>query len=520
MPSPTPAARAAVLGLVAVTLVAVAGAMLHLGVARQEAERELGRSLHARVATLAVTLAPSSGNATTLRNAFQPYQALEWPADLVLFDAGGRMLASTSDDLPRGIDWLEIAAPEPSGVSPVLRLGSTSYIVAAHLIGSSGFLVAAVSPLEGSLPEAVIVQTVTAALSLWGVLAGGLVIMTWYAGPRSSVRLSLLGERVAQGAADGNVLIRHSQATLGSLADAFAPVVDRLKDLGQRIRETDGHVAALYQVNPHYVVLCTFDGEVIEANPAFYAATGLSIEAVRGGKTEALAQSFPVEPLMDLAQRSLREGSAISGIEYAIVDRDDTTRPVEVSLRAFHLDGRDLVLFQATDQAREKTLERRVAAFNDTLDLMVDQRVQQLTAGQQSLRTILDTAGVVVASFDAGGATSRWSGGARALTGKGVHAVPHFSAAVGALGLSPTERTAFTRWFWSGSTDPFVGRHGVIDADGATRVRQLIWQRVDADLAGRSDLRTLIGVEIPSFVTIPPASGDGWRDPASTPRVR
>lgn len=512
MPSPTPAVRVAVLGLVVVTLVAVAGAMLHLSVARQEAERDLGRALHARAATLAVTLAPSAGEPGTLLRAFRPYQSLDWPADLAVFDAGGRLFASTNDEVARGINWAAIAAPEPSAVSPVIRIGTTSYVVAAHLIGPSGNLVAAIQPTDGLLPEAVIVETVTAALSLWGVLVGVLVIMAWYAGPRTSVQLSLLGERVAQGAADENVLIRHSARALGSLAESFSPVAERLRGLREKIREMDGHVAALYQVNPHFVILCSLDGQVVEANPAFYAATGLPVETVRGGAIEALAQSFPIEPLMDLAQRSLREASAISGIEYALIDRDDRTRPVEVSLRAFHLDGQDLVLFQATDQGREKTLERRVAAFNDTLDLMVDQRVQQLTAGQQSLRTILESAGVAIASFDAGGATSRWNGGARSLTGKDVHAVPHFSAAVGVLGLSPTERTAFTRWFWSGSADPFVGRHGVLDADGATRTRQFIWQRVDADMAGRSDLRTLVGVEIPAFVNIPRETGDGWAD--------
>ena len=45
-----------------------------------------------------------------------------------------------------------------------------------------------------------------------------------------------------------------------------------------------------------------------------------------------------------------------------------------------------------------------------TLDLMVDQRVHQLSAGQQTLKRILDASGVVIASFDAGGATSRARG--------------------------------------------------------------------------------------------------------------
>ncbi len=272
-------------------------------------------------------------------------------------------------------------------------------------------------------------------------------------------------------------------------------------------------MASLYQINPHYVVLCSLDGEIIEANPAFYAATGLPAAAVRGGRIEALQQTFPIEPLMDLAQRSLREGSAITGLEYAIIDRDDETRPVEVSLRGFELDGRQMVLLQATDQAHQKQLERRVAAFTDTLDLMVDQRVHQLSAGQQTFQRVLDSAGVVIASFDAGGATSRWNGAAAALTGRAIAGVPHFAAATQVLGLSPTERTAFTQWFWSLSQEPFIGRHGVVGRDGETRTRQLVWQRVDADMAGRSDLRTLIGVEIPSYIEIPGVGGDGRSEP-------
>ena len=180
-----------------------------------------------------------------------------------------------------------------------------------------------------------------------------------------------------------------------------------------------------------------------------------------------------------------------------------------MSLRGFTVEGRDMVLVQATDQAHAKRLERRVAAFTDTLDLMVDQRVHQLAAGQQALQRVLDAAGVVVASFDAGGATSRWNGAARALTGRDQTAVAHFAAVTSALGLSASERAAFTQWFWSLSDEPFVGRHGVVAPDGTTKTRQLIWQRVDADMAGRSDLRTLVGVEVPAYIPIGTSIGDG-----------
>ena len=145
---------------------------------------------------------------------------------------------------------------------------------------------------------------------------------------------------------------------------------------------------------------------------------------------------------------------------------------------------------------------------------MVDQRVHQLTAGQQTLNRVLDAAGIVIASFDAGGGTSRWSGAAQVLTGRAIAQAGHFAAVTSALGLSPSERTAFTQWFWSPSDAPFVGQHGIAGPDGP-RVRQILWQRVDADLGGRSDLRTLVGVDIPAFVDVGALSGDGAAHPSA-----
>ena len=497
MLSPTPAVRAAIFGLVAVTVAAVAGGGLHLAGVEAQAHAAARDAAQARASTVATAL-----ERLPAADRLGPF-ARAAGGDLVLFDREGRPVAATDDRLARRA-WLAAAQAgsvrrDPAGVS---------YVASAAGLGD-GRAVVALAPAPDGPPSEALRQTVLVTASLWGLLVAVFVVATWYTGPRTATQLALLGERIAQGDADGSALVRHAAVWLGPLARAFEPVVGRLRPLGARAEYTAQHVAALYQINPHYVILCGFDGEIVEANPAFYAATGLPVEAIRGGRIEALRETFPIEPLMDLARRSLAEGSAVSGIEYAIINRDDETRPVEVSLRAFRLEGREMVLVQATDQARQKQLERRVAAFTDTLDLMVDQRVHQLTAGQQDLTRVLDVAGVVVASFDAGGATSRWNGAARALTGHDRSSVPHFAAAVQVLGLSAVERTAFTQWFWSLTHDPFVGRHKVVGADGASRTRQVVWQRVDADMAGRSDLRTVVGVEVPSHLEFGGAGGDG-----------
>ena len=499
MLSPTPAVRAAIFGLCLATAVAVAGAALHLGAAERAAEREAVAATHAQAELTASALAGAADVGRRLAALAHPVGT-----DVVVYDRYGRPSAATDADLAALADWPRTLAALPAD-APFATADGARYALAGAPLPDGGQVVV-VRPSPG-LPDGAPLETVAAAVSLWGVLVGMLVVLAWYTGPRTSTQLTLLGERIAQGDADGEALIRHAGLWLGPLAGAFGPVVARLRALGARGESVKGHLAALYQINPHYVVLCSQDGEIVEANPAFYAVTGLPPDAVRGGHVGALRETFPVEPLMELAARSLREGSAISGLEYAIIDRDDQTRPVEVSLRGFELDGRPMVLFQATDQAHQKQLERRVAAFTDTLDLMVDQRVHQLAAGQQAVHRILDAAGVVIASFDAGGATSRWSGAAQALTGRSIAEASHFAAVTSSLGLSPAERTAFTQWFWSPADGPFVGQHGVAGPSGP-RVRQIIWQRVDADLAGRSDLRTLVGVEVPAFVDLAALAGD------------
>ncbi len=500
MLSPTPAVRAAILGLIAATAVAVVGAGLHLGSVEDAAQRRAAAVLGAQVAVTATAL-DGLGPADARRQ----LAGLARPpgAETVVYDAAGRLVAASAPELARAAGWRKAWAGR-SADEPFVTARGVRYAVASAATSGGGAVVGLL-PAPDGLPDGVVLEAAAVAASLWGLLAGVLVGMAWYAGPRAAGQLALLGERVAQGDADGQARIRRARLQLGPLADAFQPVVARLRALGAHDADVRAHLAALYQINPHYVLLCSQDGEIIEANPAFYAATGLPAEAVRGGRVEALRQTFPVEPLMELAQRSLREGSAISGLEYAIIDRDDHTRPVEVSLRGFTLEGRPMVLFQATDQAHQKQLERRVAAFADTLDLMVDQRVHQLSAGQQTLRRVLDAAGVVIASFDAGGSTSRWSGAAEVLTGRTIAQAGHFAAATSALGLSPAERTAFTQWFWSPTHAPFMGEHGV-GGPGGPRVRTFLWQRVDADVGGRSDLRTLVGVEVPASVEW---AGDG-----------
>src|SRR5690606_9498165 len=212
----------------------------------------------------------------------------------------------------------------------------------------------------------------------------------------------------------------------------------------------------------------------------------------RGNRIEVLEGVMPVGPLFELARRSLREGASIGSIEYALVNRDDVRRPVQVSLRGVHVGGKEAVVIQATDVANQRNLEQQVASFSDALDLMVDQRVAQLTSGNASVSRLLDEAGIAVISFDEHGSTRQWSRAAEVFTGRQLAHVPHFTAFSRVLGLTAEARATFNAWFWDVGDGTMT--LDVFSTDGTPR--RLLWRKAMAEGAGCADRRVLVGIEL------------------------
>ena len=353
-------------------------------------------------------------------------------------------------------------------------------------------------------------RTILLALLVWLIALGGLAGLAWFGGRRAAERMQALARDLAKAGpshGDASALLERAAAPLGPFAEPFGALAGALRAAHAETAEARSHVAALLQINPHYVLLCTLDGHIVDANPAFYAMSGLPFEAVRGNRIEVLNEVMPVEPLFEMARRSFRENASIGGVEYALINRDDVRRPVQVSLRAVHVGEKEAVMIQATDVANQRNLERQVSTFSDALDLMVDQRVAQLTAGNASVGRLLDEAGVLVVSFDDGGSTRRWSRAAEALTGRRLTQVPHFSAFTSVLGLAPEARTSFTSWFW----DAHDGTVALDAHTGEGPPRRLLWRKATTSGAGRAERRVLVGVELGRAVV---PGGDGVGDGA------
>ena len=487
----SPPVRVTLSSIALLTLVGLGALTLLLADRGRMAERAAQAELATAAAAFAAALdAPSSATALArqVRGAAEETGIL-----LAVFDQDGRRLA-TSGPTPERLPAISDA--EEGEAARLALLAGEAHHLATAASPSGRYRVLALRPADGA-EEAHgggMERTLAAGLLLWLIAVVGLGWLPWAAGRRASAPVERIAQRLAtlDGSGDARAELDRVAQTLGPAAEALRPLAGALDAARAEAAEARSHVGALLQINPHYVLLCTLDGHIVDANPAFYAMSGLPFEAVRGNRIEVLDEVMPVEPLFELARRSLRENASIGGVEYAVVNRDDARRPVQVSLRAVRAGGQEAVVIQATDVANQRALEHQVSSFSDALDLMVDQRVAQLTAGDASVNEHLDEAGVLVIAFDEGGSTRRWSQAAERLTGRRLPQVPHFTAFTSVLGLVPKEREAFTAWFWDGTGGSRV--QAVPDDRGSER--RMLWRKATTK-AGPSTQRLLVGVELP-----------------------
>ena len=514
MPSHSPATRAALAVYVLVTVLIAAGTALAVAERTESAEAVAKEGLAGISASIAAFVdGPGLDSPDRRLRAGTDARLADLAeenglAGIAILHRRGRLLAASDPTGLQQINWPAVVAERdnPESVLTASWNGANYFLALNPVV--SGEIVAVLRATEDVYAAA---RTdaraiVIGALLAWLLIGMSLAALSSYAGKRTALRMEALAKRLADiDRFDGDTArhqVEMARASLGPLADPFDVMADALKSGYTRNAEARSHIAALFQINPHYVLLCTLDGHIVDANPAFYAMTGLPFEAVRGQRIEALNEVMPIEPLFELARRSLRENTSISGIEYALVNRDDVRRTVEVSLRAVSVDEKPGVIIQATDVANQRNLERQISTFSDALDLMVDQRVAQLTAGDTSISRLLDEAGVVLASFDAGGSTRRWNRATQDITGRTIQQVPHFTAFVSVLGLAGKEKEQFNHWFWGPSEGSYP--MDVHSAEGP--VRRILWRKnVGAD-DGQVEYRVLLGMDLPRQTL---SAGDG-----------
>ena len=196
--------------------------------------------------------------------------------------------------------------------------------------------------------------------------------------------LAELSRRVAgrQFAEDTEARLR-AEATqrFGSVVEPLFTMSEALTLLKTRVADAEQEAQALLHVNPHYVVVVGANGKVADANPAFFAMSGLPAKKTRGASVKILDPVLPLDPLSKHAARAA-SGATVQGIDYAVRDKGGRQRRVKISMRKARVGDTDALVIQATDVERERELQHQVDDFFDTFDLKVEERIQELTAAQ------------------------------------------------------------------------------------------------------------------------------------------
>ncbi|MEM6782534.1 MAG: PAS domain-containing protein [Bacteroidota bacterium] len=407
-----------------------------------------------------------------------------------------------------GIDWrMHLAAADTEPVQTV-KLPDDPYVVAIHAARNGRAYLALVAPAMPSARSSLLTMAGTVVVGAWLLLAVALWSSLRGAQKRPLARMGDLARQLAsqvEDEADAETLAAmetSAKAEVGDVAEPLFLMANSVGVLRTQLDETRAHLNALFQVHTSYVLLVTLDGTIVDANPAFYAVSGLPQEAVRGCPIDVLDEVMPMEPILKLAQRSQSEGAAFADIDYAIRSIEDATRPVKLSLLAVRADGRPAVLIVASDKMKERTLERQIESFSDSLDLMVDRRMEELTNGQQRVDELVAATGAVLMAFDRAGGTRRWNEAATKLTGRDLAQVAHLDDVPAALGLDDEDATVFSSWLFSDASEACV-----VTVHARSRNPGLYaWHRARVDEGELNERRVLIGLVLPPFAEPEPTA--------------
>lgn len=475
--------------LVATALVLLAGVMLFTS-AEQERERTVdGVEVAAAASGVAAALEPGADAVAILDEVVRR----ENLGGAVLLNPIGRVVAKSAGRDLDGIDWGAAFTPQAEqrdGDQLVRRSWQDEVYWMATSPTVDGYRVVL---LRSATSEQTPIGWVLGIAGLiWGLIAA-VAFLVLRISQRPADALEALARDLAKSDDMSSIEFVQKRADANAVLGARAkPVLDLASDLiATRRRANDAQTLAnaFLQVGPHYVLLCTLGGKILDANPAFFARTKMMPEWLRDQPLDVLEEILPMKPLMELAKRSKEENAALSGVPYAL-NLEGKRRAVDVALRTFPTSEGDTVLIILTDLTKERTLEHQIDQYTDALDLMVDQRVAELTAGHDDLDTLLDAAGVVFATFDREGETKRFSAEAERLTGRTAFTVRRFEHLAQLLFPDIADREAFTAWFAGGSEDTV--RLSIPSPRGP---RSLVWIRGERRQAGEVVQRVLLGVE-------------------------
>ena len=311
-----------------------------------------------------------------------------------LLPEGGGVVVQEGSEGVAGRAGAPIFGPDPAEIAPTpgtltrAEIAGTDYLAGTMRIGEEQLYFARpaqpwpfVLPLLGVL----LATGAIAGLMFWSVRRSVGESTTAAAGDLAELSRRVAGQQFSREAEAR--LKQEATERFGAVVEPLFTMSEALTLLKTRVAAAEGQAGALLQVNPHYVVIVTAAGKVFDANPAFFAMSGLPAKKTKGASVKILDTTMPLDPLAQHAARAA-SGATVQGIPYTVTAKGGRKRRVRISMRKTRVGDADALAIQATDVEREQELQYQVDDFFDTFDLKVEERVHAVLGERAAARPV------------------------------------------------------------------------------------------------------------------------------------
>jgi PAS domain S-box-containing protein len=313
-----------------------------------------------------------------------------------------------------------------------------------------------------SIPWANLGLILVAGVAGWGLtlLLARLALRSTVVRPLGQVQ-EMIG-KLAVGEMPSEATLDRLWAEAGPFVQAYTRTLGELvrhyRALHGQWREAEARVQTLYDLMPSMGLIATFEGQVVDVNPAFCTLLGVERERLQGQPLSALARLLPVDGILRLAHRSRQGGLSFSNLDTEFTALDGRIIPVRVSLQlvryngvwSFLMIGEDL-----SEASRDQSALGGDAAF---VGKRPARHVEQLRQEVDMLTRMVDASGLLIVALDAAGRTVHWNQGAVQLTGYEAQDVPDLPTMVRVLMPQTDTWQQFKGWLANQSYEtPLVG---------------------------------------------------------------
>ena len=305
---------------------------------------------------------------------------------------------------------------------------------------------------------------------------------------QATIRL-LEGEEIQE--AKLKRLVLESGRTVGGIVGNVTELIRNRQLMEQRLQNAGILYATLFDLLPDMVLVISMDGTILEANRSFCNVLGFSQSTIRGTTVKTLSAHVPADALLAFGRKCREQNCKIENLDFLFRSRDGKEVPANVTVQGVNYHGGPAIYVIATDRRDIQSLYKQLAAFNDTVELMVDERTEQTRQSAAYWTALTRLNGVLLGIFNYEGLTVHWSEKTKERTGFPMSDVPDVSHFVKKLIPEAEHQGLFYNWIMQKGHESFV-----CTVNTKTNISlQVAWTKIDIRDGQKRALHVIIGIE-------------------------